>query len=442
MTTARTAPSIEMRRPNDLHASDRNPRTHSARQIAKIARSIERFGFTGPVLINNADVIVAGHGRVAAAKKLGLDAIPTICLSHLSESELRAYTIADNKLALEAGWDQEMLAIEFEALIDLGFDVELTGFSVAEIDLTIDAAIDANPVGTDKREDRTPEVEARQVSQAGDIWRLGRHRLICGDARDPSVYDRLMGEATADLVISDPPYNIPIDGNVCGKGSVRHPEFVMAAGEMSSGQFTTFLTESLSAMFAKCRSAAIAYIFMDWRHMRELLAAGDAVDARFMNLCVWNKTNGGLGTFYRSKHELVFVFKVGEGEHTNNFGLGETGRYRTNVWDYAGISSPTATRSKELAMHPTVKPTQMIADAIKDCSRRGDVVLDGFGGSGTTLIAAEATGRVARLIELDPRYCDVIIRRYQEYTGTTAVRDHDGVSFHEVEGSLLAGDAA
>jgi DNA modification methylase len=269
----------------------------------------------------------------------------------------------------------------------------------------------------DAADDRLPSPLPAPVTRLGDLWQLGRHRLICGDARLPDTYARLLGGERVDLVFTDPPYNVPIDGHVSGLGAVKHREFAFASGEMSEAQFTAFLTESLGAMAMHCRDGAIAFVCMDWRHMRELLAAGSAVFTELKNLCVWNKTNGGMGAFYRSKHELVFVWKVGTAPHTNSFGLGDTGRYRTNVWDYAGISSISATRGEELEMHPTVKPVVLVADAIKDCSRRGEIVLDGFGGSGSTLIAAEKTGRVARLVELDGQYCDTILQRYQAFTG-------------------------
>lgn len=409
-----------------------NARTHSRKQVAQIARSIERFGFTNPVLVSDDGDIIAGHGRVEAAKQLGLKAVPTLALSHLSETERRAYVLADNKLALNAGWDKEVLAIELQALVDLEFDAELTGFSLAEVDLVLDEAGEADPVGPDSTDDVIPEVTGDPVSRRGDLWILGSHRVLCGDTQTASSIERLMGGKKADIVFTDPPYNVAIDGNVCGLGSVKHREFAFASGEMNRVQFVSFLTATLGNMSSVMRDGAIAYICMDWRHMGELLEAGDASFTELKNLVVWNKTNGGMGAFYRSKHELVFVFKQGTAAHTNSFGLGETGRYRTNVWDYAGISSIGADRSDELAMHPTVKPVALIADALRDCSKRGEIVLDGFGGSGSTLIAAQKTGRKARLIEYDPLYCDTIIRRWEAFTGKRAKLDAGGSTFEEV----------
>jgi DNA modification methylase len=442
MTTVPDSPVLEARSPSDLRPYSRNARTHSRKQVRQIADSIERFGFTNPVLVSDDGEIIAGHGRVEAAKLLGLRTVPTLQLSHLSAEERRAYVLADNKLALNAGWDQDILAIELQALIDLDFDVSLTGFSLAEVDFTLDAARERDPEAPPGVEDEIPAMAAEAVTRMGDVWVMGRHRLICGDARQPADYARLLGEEKVDLVFTDPPYNVPIDGHVCGSGRIRHREFAMGVGEMSQDAFTSFLADALKPMAARCRDGAIAFVCMDWRHMTELLNAGAQVFSGLKNLCVWNKTNGGMGTFYRSKHELVFVYKVGTAPHMNTFGLGDTGRYRTNVWDYAGISSMGSTRGEDLAMHPTVKPTAMVADAIRDCSKRGDIVLDGFGGSGTTLIAAETCGRAARLIEFDPHYCDVIVRRFERLTGRQAVLQANGALFDDVLAERRNGSAA
>ncbi len=421
-----------------LRPYTRNARVHSKKQIKQIAASIDRFGFVNPVLVSDDGEIVAGHGRVEAAKLLGIKTVPTLALSHLSDAERRAYVLADNKLALNAGWDTEILAIELQGLIDLNFDVELTGFSLAEIDLTLDRAADADPDADDAPEDTTPDIVGPPVTRRGDLWLLGRHKLVCGDAQEIDDFVSLMGNERADIVFTDPPYNVKIDGNVTGLGKVKHREFAFASGEMSEREFTTFLTITLSNVSAHMRDGAISYVCMDWRHMAEILVAGRLAFTEFKNLIVWNKSNAGMGAFYRSKHELIFVFKNGTAPHTNSFGLGGDGRYRTNVWDYAGISSIGANRAEELAMHPTVKPVALIADALRDCSRRGEIVLDCFGGSGSTLIAAEKTGRVARLIEFDPAYCDTIIRRWQAYTGKHAVLAGTGERFENVERARIA----
>lgn len=435
-------PKIEMLPVTALRPYPGNARRHSKKQVRQIADSITRFGFTNPVLVSDQGEIIAGHGRVMAAKDLGLATVPTVRLSHLTTEERRAYVLADNKLALNAGWDTEILAIEFQALIDLEFDVTLTGFSLAEVDLTLDQAREASAGAPDSPADRIPDPPSTAVSRPGDLWLLGRHRLLCGNAILPEHVASILGDEKADLIFTDPPYNVRIDGHVCGLGSVRHREFAFASGEMTRGQFTAFLTTTLSNAASAAKDGAIAFVCMDWRHMRELLEAGDEVFAELKNVCVWNKTNGGMGSFYRSKHELVFVFKVGGAPHTNSFGLGETGRYRTNVWDYAGISSLGANRMDDLAMHPTVKPVALVADAIRDCSRRGEIVLDVFGGSGTTLMAAETCGRRARLLEYDAAYCDTIITRWETYTGKRATLEKDGRPFEEVAAERLRVSAA
>jgi DNA modification methylase len=426
--------AIEMIDLSALRPYAGNARRHSRAQIKQIAKSIEAFGFTNPILVSDDLEILAGHGRAAAARLIGMTQAPIVRLSDLSLAERKAYVLADNKLALNAGWDREVLAIELQGLIDLGFEVETTGFALGEIEVVLEEAAESAPKdSSDGREDEIPIVRDAAVSRRGDAWQAGRHRLVCGDARDKGAYDTLLGGELADLIFTDPPYNVPIDGHVCGSGRIRHREFAMGVGEMSSAEFTTFLQQTLGPAAERCRDGAIAFVCMDWRHAEELLAAGKLAFTELKNLCFWNKSNAGMGTFYRSKHELVFVFKKGTAAHVNSFGLGETGRPRSNVWDYPGVSSIGPSRMEELAMHPTVKPTRLVADAIKDCSRRGDLVLDPFGGSGTTLIAAEKTGRSARLIEYDPAYCDTILRRFERVTGKPAMLLATGETFEDVE---------
>ena len=372
-----------------------NARTHSPKQIRQIAASIETFGFTNPVLIDDRRRILAGHGRVAAARRLGWSEVPCLRIDHMTEDQKRSYVIADNRLAENAGWDREILAIELGALaeLDLDFDIGVIGFDPGEIDLIIDGArADAG----DPEDDRLPDTDDRPVTRPGDLWHLGAHRIICGDSRDATVIDALMQGGTARMSFSDPPYNVPIDGHVCGSGAIRHREFAMACGEMDRASFTGFLGDAFAQFVRVSVDGAIHFICMDWRHMREILDAGQGVYSELKNVIVWAKDNGGMGSFYRSRHELIFAFKVGTAPHLNTFGLGEGGRYRTNVWEYRGMSSRGAGRLEELASHPTVKPVAMIADALRDCSARGDLVLDGFGGSGSTLIAAERTGRRPR----------------------------------------------
>jgi DNA modification methylase len=418
-----TTSTIEYLPLESLRPWKRNARTHSKKQIRQIADSIETFGFTNPVLIDAENSILAGHGRVAAAKLLEMATVPCVRLEHMTPEQKRAYVLADNKLALNAGWDDQILAAELGELmnLDLDFSVEITGFSIPEIDGLMEGLAPEEP--GDPREDMVPDPVGVPVRcQPGDLWQLGRHRLLCGNALDADTVALLMEGELARMVFTDPPYNVPIDGHVGGLGKTRHREFAMASGEMSSDAFTAFLRRAFQNLVRHSEDGAIHYICMDWRHIAELQAAAAGVYTELKNLIVWVKDNGGMGTFYRSRHELIFAFKHGAAPHVNTFELGQHGRYRTNVWQYKGVNTLRAGRMEELALHPTVKPVQMIADAIKDVSGRGEVVLDLFGGSGSTLIAAEKTGRRAFLLELDPVYCDRILQRWETYAKDEAER--------------------
>ncbi len=409
----------------------RNARLHPKEQIRELARIIENTGVITPILVDENNIIAAGHGRLAAAKLLGRDKVPVIRLSGLAPAQIRAFVLADNKIAEKAGWDQGMLTIEFEALsIELpGLDLTLTGFETAEIDLALagpaQKAITEKPV--------PPVASGPAVSQPGDVWLLGEHRLLCGDATDAGAYESVMDGQRAQMVFTDPPYNVPIDGHVSGNGQVKHAEFAMASGEMDEAAFTDFLRTVFAHLAANSTDGSMHFVAMDWRHMYEVLQAGRAAYAEMKNLCVWNKTNGGMGSLYRSKHELFFVFKQGKAAHVNNVSLGRHGRNRSNVWDYAGANTFRKGRAKDLADHPTVKPVDLVADAILDCSTRNGIVLDPFCGSGTTLLAAEKTGRRAFAIELEPKYVDVAIRRWQEATGYRAMLEGLGDTFETLE---------
>jgi DNA modification methylase len=380
------------------------------------------------VLVDGRGRIVAGHARVEAARRLKLEEVPVIPIEHLSKAELRAYALADNKIAANAGWDNDLLRIQFEELSRIApdLDLELTGFTVTEIDLVMDFRSPAEKL------EETPVLDRRVTLgvERGDLWHLSDHRLLCGDTRDPASFARLMGGERARMLFSDPPYNVKIDGHVGGLGAIRHDEFAMASGEMSAAEFTTFLETAFRNAAAVSIDGAIHFQCMDWRHLGEMLAAGNAAYSQLKNMCVWAEDNGGMGSFYRSQHELVFVWKVGSAPHLNTVELGRNGRYRTNVWNYPGVSKSGA--NAELALHPTVKPVTMVMDAIKDTSKRGEIVLDPFGGSGSTLIAAEKTHRRARLIEYEPKYCEVTIRRWEEISGKQAILDATGETFSEV----------
>ena len=424
---------VEMLPPTGLKPAKRNAKTHNEAQIDLLANSLSHFGFIRPVVIDDRGRIVAGHGIWMAAKKLGLKLIPVIRVSHLSETQLRAYTLADNQLATKSGWDRELLSLEFDdlqiALPEIGLDLTMLGFDAGEIDSVLEDFGDtaSNPA------DEIPEMQdGPAVSQPGDVFILGRHRLFVGDARDPGAYEQLMQGEVAEMGIHDPPYNVRIQGNVGGRGRIKRREFACASGEMDSAQFTAFLKGTLGLSANHSLDGAIHYVFIDWRHVGELLAAGSEVFDDLKNMCVWVKSNAGQGSFYRSQHELVLVFKHGHAAHLNNFGLGATGRTRSNVWRYAGVNSFRAGRMDELKMHPTVKPVAMIADAMRDCSRRGSIVLDAFAGSGTTIMAAEQLGRRAFCMEIDPHYADVAIRRWQAFTRRDAVLESTGQTFDQL----------
>ena len=408
-----------------------NPRTHSKKQLRQIADSIQTFGWTNPILVDAENGVIAGHGRLEAAKLLGIDQIPTICIEDMSEAQMRAYIIADNRLAELAGWDDGLLAVEPQALteIELGFDVELTGFETAEVDLLIEGLEVGEAIEEEEPAFEGPNRSKPAVSLPGDLWRMGDHLLLCGDALKQDSYALLMGDDRAEMVFTDPPYNVPIAGHVSGLGKIKHDDFAMACGEMSEPEFTDFLRVAIGHMADFCVDGSLHYLCMDWRHAYELQDAGRGVYSELKNLCVWNKSNGGMGSFYRSKHELVFVFKNGTAKHINNVELGSYGRNRTNVWDYAGASGLSCEGANDLALHPTVKPVALVADAILDASKRGGIILDPFAGSGSTLLAAEKTGRHAYAMELDPYYVDTIIRRFQKVTGKIAVIADSGLPF-------------
>jgi len=419
-----------------IKPNPRNARTHSKRQLEQIVASIKAFGFTNPVLIDEQNVLIAGHGRLEAARSLGIAQVPSIRISHLSDAEKRALMLADNKIAMNAGWGNELLASELADLseMELSFDIDLTGFEIGEVDLIIGGA--DNGTKNEVETALEPDPEAPVVTGRGDLWQLGDHKILCGDARNPDDMKRLMGEDKADVGFTDPPYNVKINGHVSGAGKIKHREFAEAAGEMTPEAFTAFLKESLALGAAHSRSGAVWFACMDWRHMGELLAAGEEVFDAFLNLCVWSKTNGGMGSLYRSQHELVFVFRKGDKTHRNNVQLGRFGRNRTNVWQYAGVNTFRAGRMEELSAHPTAKPVAMVKDAILDVAKRGDIVLDPFLGAGATLMAAELCGRRARGLEIDPAYVDVILRRWRKETGREPVRAGDGKTLTQLETAL------
>lgn len=419
---------IEYLRLDQLNDYHRQLRTYSKQTINKTIRLIQDCGFAVPIAIDADNTVVIGQHFVTAARQIKLEAVPAVCIDHLTERQIRTLRIAYDKLLEEGDWNLPELSLEFENL-KLEFpevDLTLTAFELDEINLLLDVGQTPEP------EDDIPPIESGpSIVQLGETWQLGQHLLHCGDARKPESYQAVMGNDLAQAIFTDPPYNVAIDGHVCGGGKIKHREFAMASGEMTEQEFITFLRDFITHAIQFSVDGSLHYICMDWRHLYELLMVGRKAYDELKNICVWNKTNGGMGSQYRSKHELITVFKHGKAAHINNVELGKNGRYRTNVWDYAGVNTMGKDRLDELAMHPTVKPVAMVVDAIKDCTRRGDIILDPFGGSGSTLIAAEQTDRQARLIELDPHYCDVIIRRWQQQTGGTAMNAQTNQPFNQ-----------
>ena len=405
---------VRYRRVGDLKPDPGNARTHSKKQVEQIAVSIKQFGFTNSILVDEHGGIIAGHGRLLAAKSLGLTDVPTIELRHLSEIQKRALRLADNKIALNAGWDTDQLRIEIEQIsaMDVDVDLTITGFSTGELDVLLDGEADAE-------DEFVPEPPATPRTKIGDIWICGPHRIGCGDGRDVDFLSAVVGEgAQIDAAFLDPPYNVKINGHANAKG--RHREFAMASGEMSDDEFRNFLAETLGACAKVSRDGAVHFICMDWRHMEDVTSVAGKIYGELLNLCIWNKSNAGMGSLYRSKHELVFVYRVGTATHFNAVELGRHGRNRSNVWDYASVNSLIGSRREDLALHPTVKPIALVSDALQDVTKRGDLVLDLFLGSGTTLLAAERSGRAFRGTEIDPAYVDVAIERWEAMTGKRA----------------------
>jgi len=438
--------AITYRRVEELKPDPANPRRHSRKQLRQIAESIKVFDFIVPVLTDRDGKIVAGHGRTEAANALGMTQVPTICLEHLSPAQIRAFMIADNKLCENATWNDRLLAEQLRdlSLLGLDFSLEITGFEMGEIDLRI-ASLEESLAPCDDPADGLPEASVGPlVSQLGDFWLLGHHRLLCGSALDTGAFTALMGAERAAAIFTDPPYNVQIDGHASGLGAVHHRPFPMASGEMNKAEFTAFLVRALCNLVAFSMAGSLHYICMDWRHLEELLAAASAAYSELKNLCVWAKDNAGMGSLYRSQHELIFVFKPNATAHRNNIQLGQFGRNRSNVWHYPGANS-FARCSEEgnlLALHPTVKPVALVADAILDCTERGGIVLDTFLGSGTTLIAADRTGRRCCGMELDPGYLDTTIRRWQTLTGGSARHAASDRSFDDLARDAEAANAA
>lgn len=413
-----------------LSAGPNAVRNHSQRQIRRLARSISDHGFLVPIVIYGKDTVAAGWGRVLAARLLGLREVPAVRTEHLTDEQMRLFAIADNKLGEESSWDLDALRAEFAdiAIAAPELDQDSSGFSIAERDIIFGH----HRAGELADDDEVIEPLHEAVARLGDVFLLKSHKIVCGDATDPATLEVLLGTDQVRTVASDVPYNVKIAGHVSGLGKNKHREFAMASGEMDRQQFTAFLLKAIAAAQANLIDGGLLYLFMDWRHVGELLDAADQAGLSYQNLLVWAKTNAGMGAFYRSAHELIGLFKHGTAPHTNNVELGRHGRNRTNVLHYAGVNTFGKGRKKALAAHPTSKPVALMADLVLDSTAPGEIVLDPFGGSGTTLIAAERMDRVARLVELDPSYVDVTVRRFEGLFGVEAVHVETGLTYAQL----------
>ena len=422
---------IQYRDVADLALDSRNPRQHSQKQVNQIADSIREFGFVMPIVIDDRANVVIGHGRLLAARKLAMPRVPVVEIRHLSPAQLKALRIADNRLAENAHWDDRFLGENFLELkgLEIDFDLSITGFSLPEIDLAIQRLDDELFVGPNEEVDAIVGVP---VCRPGDVWLLGDHRIHCGEATSEAAFECLMNGERARVVFIDPPYTSPVDGHRSGKEKVHGGELARSSNESGREEFESLLRSSCALLAKNSESGAIHFVCADWRHADQVLAAGRNVYSQLINIVVWVKSNAGMGSLYRSQHELIFVFKSGTGQHTNKNELNGCRRNRSNVWNYPNASSKARKRNK-LESPPTAKPVQLVIDALLDCSERGEVVLDSFLGSGTTLLAAERTGRICRGIELDPLGVDTAIRRWQNRTGRDAVRLADNKSFREIE---------
>ena len=388
---------------SDLIEYARNPRNNDA-VVDKMVGCIKEFGFRIPIVAKSDGSVVDGHLRLKAARKLGLEEVPVVIADDLSEAQIKAFRLIANQSANWADWDEELLKLEFQELENLNFDLSLTGFDLEEISEYLKENEESENDSDDFEEKDFPI-----TSKAGDLWILGKHRLLCGDSTNENDVRKLTNGNLADMIFTDPPYNVKVS-NISGINKEhKHSEFLMASGEMSVQEFIDFLSKIFKNLVSFSKNGSLHYVCMDWKHIYEILTAAKENYSDFKQLCIWNKGVGGMGNFYRSQHELIFVFKNGNEEksfHGN----------RTNIWTYPGMNSfATENRDELLAAHPTVKSLPLVKDAILDASDENDLILDLFGGSGTTLIASEETNRQCNIMELDPKYVDTIIRRWQQH---------------------------
>ena len=407
---------------NSLLSSKKKSRKHSKKQLEKLKRCIKKVGFTMPIVVNEQYEIIAGELRLKAAQELNIDVIPVIILDNVSDEEARAIKILDNRIAEDGEWDYSVLKEEIEALFKFDFELQDLGFETIDYDKIFIQNDPAEKLSHCNQVENESWLDANipKRTNLGDLWRLGDHFVICGDSLDENIFKVLMQGELAQIVVTDPPYNCPIDKYVCGLGKIKHEEFVMASGEMTNAEFAQFLHNFMKNAVKYSVNGSLSYIFMDWKGINTLINEAMKLYHSMINLAVWNKGVGGMGAFYRSQHELIGIFKNGSAKHQNHIQLSKYGRYRTNVWDYPGIRATNPGSLELLKLHPTCKNVGLLQDILIDASSKNEVVLDCFGGSGSTLIAAERAKRRARLIELNPRYIDVTIWRWEQETGKKA----------------------
>ena len=425
MTFRPNFPQIENVPHGSIHPNPNAPKKSNRKSRRSLAASIRRFGIKGAILVDaDTNMIVAGNGLHEAAGDVGMDEVPIMRVSFANDAERRAFILAHNKLAEESSWDMKVVDEELKFLFDQKYDFEVTGFSTNDLDFAIvtkpDPASDVIEL---------PNPFARAVTRLGDLWHVGPHSFYCGDSLDPASYEAVLGGAMADMVLSDPPYGVAVSGHVSTTNKYR--EFAMMSGKQTSAELTSFFRRVFRNCVQFTRTASIHFHFIDWRHVREMIDAGDGVYTELKNICVWDKQSGGLGAMYRSQHEFVCVFKAGRGRHVRNFATGDKGRFRTNIWRYDGQAQFGKGRTEQLNSHPTPKSVAMVIDAIRDCSNTGDLILDPFCGSGTTAVSAHHAGRRCATIEIDPLYVDGALRRLSKVSGEPILHA-DGRSFEAI----------
>lgn len=426
---------------SDLRFSAPRLRPLKKKHAERIRQSILRLGNTVPIIVGPDNEVIDGRGRVDVARELGLTSMHCIRVGHLDEQELRLLRLAINKVAEQGTWDPEALRLEFAYHLEFGDDLTLTGFDAPEVDAILQFGDTDGAEAGDDAHDVVEPSGAPVVSRLGDLWQLGKHRLLCGNAREPKVLDVLMAGAVASQILSDPPFNVHISGHVSTVAG-KHPEFHEASGEMTPEEFEDFLVVTFSNALTHLREDGLVYLFMDWRHLDELRAALRRLSLEQINLAVWVKLHGGMGSLYRSRHELIFIARRKGETHQNNVELGKHGRNRSNVWEFGGASGGPTSPEDDFSAHATVKPVKLLQEAILDVTTAGDVVLDCFVGSGSTILAAERVHRVCYGLEISPHYVDVAVRRWEQMTGSAAVLEATGGTFAEVAANRMSGGAA